>query len=193
MTLSQLWTLISRSDIITWCSSLYQKEFDENFNIVSTVSDSTRHVVIQIIYNNWDSFCEVGVAQPMLDFEFYIDTGNAKAVCSHQPTYSVHETKIITYYITKLENNKWIRDCTGPWGALLLLAAKPHQEFCVHIDNFCWRLRVSYHPLNIVTRSFEFPIPRCPDSIEDLIDSFGGLFFISFNARSRYHQIKVRT
>ena len=33
-------------------------------------------------------------------------------------------------------NNKWIRDCTGPWDALLLLATKPHQESCVHIDNY---------------------------------------------------------
>ena len=35
--------------------------------------------------------------------------------------------KIMMEYITQLENNNWIRDCTGPWGALLLLATKPHQ------------------------------------------------------------------
>ena len=54
-----------------------------------------------------------------------------------------------------------------------------------------WRLCVSYHSLNSVTRSFEFKIPRCFDSIEDRGYSFGDLFFISLYARSGYHQIKV--
>ena len=52
MSLSPSWTPISRSDIIPWCSSLYQKEFDENFNITSIVSDSTFQTIIQIIHNN---------------------------------------------------------------------------------------------------------------------------------------------
>ena len=56
-TLSLSWIPRLRSGIIPWCSSLYQKEFDENFNIVSTVSDSTRQDFIQIIRDNWDSFC----------------------------------------------------------------------------------------------------------------------------------------
>ena len=43
-----------------------------------------------------------------------------------------------------------------------------------------------------VTRSFELPIPRCSDSVEDLGDSYGRLFFISLDARSSYHQILVR-
>ena len=94
--------------------------------------------------------------------------------------------------ISDLEHNNWIRDCTGPWGALLLLAAKPHQESCTNIDEFVWRLCVSYRALNGVTRSFEFPIPRCSDSIEDLGDSYGKLYFISLDARSGYHQIRVR-
>ena len=42
MTISPSWTPIPRSDIIPWCPDLYQKNFDENFNITSTVSDSTR-------------------------------------------------------------------------------------------------------------------------------------------------------
>ena len=43
-----------------------------------------------------------------------------------------------------------------------------------------------------MTRSFEFPIPRCADSIEDFGDFSGRIYFISFNARSGYHQIRVR-
>ena len=160
------WTPRPRSDVIPWNISLFQEELDNNFNIGSTTDESNRNAVIQIIKDNWDSFCEVGAARPMLDFEFCIDTGDAKPTCCRQPKYGVHEGKIMSKQISDLENNNWIRDCTGPWGALLLLAAKPHQESCTNIDEFVWRLCVTYRALNGVTRSFEFPIPRCSDSIE---------------------------
>ena len=64
----------------------------------------------------------------MLDIEFCIDTRSTKAICCCQPKYGVHEANIMSKQISDLEHNKWIRDCTGPWGALLLLAAKPHQN-----------------------------------------------------------------
>ena len=181
------WTQRPRSGVIPWKISLFQQELDDNFNISSMTGDSTRKAVLQIIKDNWDSFCEVGAVWPMLDFEFCINTGNAKAICCHQPKYGVHEEKIMSKQISDLEHNNWIRDCTRPWGALILLAAKPHQESCTNIDQFVWRLCVSYRALNGVTRSFEFPIPRCSDSIEDLGDSYVKLYFISLNARSGYH------
>ena len=111
----------------------------------------------------------------MLDFEFYIDPGNAKATCCRQPKYGVHEGNIMSKQISDLEHNNWIKDCTGPRGALILLTAKPHQESCTNIDQLVWRLCVSYRALNGVTRSFELPIPRYSDSIEDLGDSYGKL------------------
>ena len=36
----------------------------------------------------------------MLEFEFWIDTGNAKTVSYHQLSYGVHEAKIMTEHIT---------------------------------------------------------------------------------------------
>ena len=128
----------------------------------------------------------------MLDSELCINIGNAKAIYYRQPKYAVHESKIMSKLISELENNNWIRDYAGPRGALLLLAAKPHQESCIDVDKFVWRMCVSYIPLNIITRSLEFPIPRCFDSIEDLGDSYRKLFFISFDVRSDYHQVPVR-
>ena len=94
--------------------------------------------------------------------------------------------------ISDLEYNKWIRDFIGPWDTLLLLVAKPHQESCTNIDQFVWRLCVSYRYLNGVTRSFEFLIFRCFNSIEDLGDSYGKFYFIYLDDRSIYHQIRVR-
>ena len=87
-------------------------------------------------------------------------------------------------HISQIDNNNWIGDCVGPPGVLLLLIAKSHQEFCTNIDKCVWRMCVRYRSLNVVTRSFEFPIPRCSDSIEDLEDSYGNLFFISLDTRS---------
>ena len=72
------------------------------------------------------------------------------------------------------------------------MAPKPHQEGCTDINDFVWRLCVSYRPLNGVTKSFEYPIPRCSGSIEDFGDFSGKFYFISLNARSGYHQIRVR-
>ena len=128
----------------------------------------------------------------MIDLAFCIDTRNIKAVCCHQPIYGIYEEKITTEHISQIKNNHWLHDCAGHWGFILLLAAKPHQEPCVDIDKFVWWLFISYRPLNSVTWSFEFPIPCSSDSIEDLGDSYGSLFFISLKFHSGFHQIKVR-
>ena len=98
----------------------------------------------------------------------------------------------MTKIIADLETNKLIRDCEGPWGSLLLLVAKPHQESCTNISAFIWRLCVSYRPLKKITLGFEFSTPRCADRIEDLGDSCGPIFIISLDIRSGYHQIGVR-
>ena len=62
----------------------------------------------------------------MLDFEFCINTGNAKAVCCRQPTYGVHEEHIMTEHIAQLEITNYIRECNRSWCALLLLVTKPY-------------------------------------------------------------------
>ena len=85
----------------------------------------------------------------------------------------------MTAQISQLENNGWIRDCAGPWGDL-------------YINKFVQKLCVSYWSLNGVTRSFEFLIPRCSDSIEDLGYLYGKLFFISLDTCSVYHYIRVQ-
>ena len=143
--------------------------------------------IITIVKDNWDSFCEEGASRPMFDFEFCIDTGNSKPVCYYQSSYSIHERKIMDKHIHILETNDWICDCDDRWGSLMLLAPKPHQKECIDIDDFIWRLCVSYRPLNSVTRSFEFPILRCADSIEDFGDFSGRIYFISLDTRSGYH------
>ncbi|MGH7954887.1 MAG: reverse transcriptase family protein, partial [Gloeomargaritales cyanobacterium] len=85
-----------------------------------------------------------------------------------------------------------IRECAGPWASRIVLAAKPHQEHVSDIDQFVWRMCVSYRGLNSVTCPFEYPITRCAHAIEDFGDAVGPLFFISLDARQGFHQIRVR-
>jgi hypothetical protein len=79
-----------------------------------------------------------------------------------------------------------------PWGSLVVLAPKPHQEEVEKIEDFIWRMCCSYRKVNGLTLPFEYPIPRCEDAIEDFGDSAGKVLFISLDARSGYHQIAVR-
>ena len=181
-----------RSDLIIWDKLIDNAELVRDFHIGQDIDATIRQSIITIIQDNWDSFCERGVSRPMLDFEFCIDTGNSPPVCCRQPVYGFHESKIMNKLIDALENSGLIRDCEGALGSLLLLAAKPHQESCDDINSFIWRLCVSYRALNSITLPFQFPIPRCADSIEDLGDSCGPVYKIFLDARSGYHQIRVR-
>ena len=113
----------------------------------------------------WDSFCKKGARRHILNYEFSIDTGTAKPVCCKKSRYGPHESKIIMEHIKTLLGNDWIERCEGPWGSSIVLSTKPHQEHIKDIDNFVWRICVSYRKLNAITKPFEFPISRCDDAI----------------------------
>ena len=66
--------------------------------------------------------------------------------------------------VGSLDENGVVEEDVVPWGALLLLAAKPHHK------NVPWHkyqlgICVSYQKLNQVTRPFAFPITRCYDAV----------------------------
>ena len=61
-----------------------------------------------------------------------------------------------------------------------------------NINIFILRLYFSYRPLNNITRSFEYLIPCCTDSVENLSDFYDSLSTVSLDSRSGYHQVKVR-
>lgn len=71
--------------------------------------------------------------------------------------------------IRALLDNDWIELCFGPWGSAIVLAAKPHQEHIENIEDFIWRMCVSYRKLNSVTKPFQYPIPRCDDAISIMV------------------------
>ena len=69
-----------------------------------------------------------------------------------------------------LEDQGVITDDFGPYGAMIVLAAKPNQGH-VHWTEYIFRLCVSFWLLNAVTRPFQFPIPRCDDEAEKMGDA----------------------
>ena len=69
--------------------------------------------------------------------------------------------------VESLNENSVVEEDDGPWGALVVLAAKPHQEN-VPWHKYQWGMCVSCHKLNQFTRPFTFPIPRCDDSLQDI-------------------------
>jgi hypothetical protein len=60
----------------------------------------------------------------------------------------------MTRLLSELETKKIIEDDDGPYGAMIVLAAKPNQEH-VHWSEYVFRLCVSYRLLNAITR----PVP----------------------------------
>jgi hypothetical protein len=182
----------TRTDVHLWDSGRDLAEFKKGFRLGQDVDFATRGKIEMMVQKYWDVFYEAGVCKTVLGFEFSIDTGGAQPVCCKKPRYGPHESAIILEQQAVLLANGWIRKCYGPWGSLIVLAPKPHQEEVESIEDFIWRMCVSYRKLNQVTLPFEYPIPRCEDAIDDFGDSAGKLFFISLDARSGYHQLAVR-
>ena len=83
-----------------------------------------------------------GTHRSILGYEFGIDTGGAKPVCCRKPSYGPHESKIIMAQVEQLKNNNWIRKCEGPWGSMVVLAQKPHQEHITDIKEFLAHVRI---------------------------------------------------
>ena len=88
--------------------------------------------------------------------------------------------------VAKLEDNDIIKDGNVTWGALVVLAAKPHQDG-VPWEDFKWMLCVSYRRLNQLTKPFAFPIPRCDDAVEDIDTE--AKYFIVIDLDSGYWQV----
>jgi hypothetical protein len=148
-----------RTDVHLWDRERDLPEFAKNFVIGTDVSPAIRASIVAIIEPHWDCFYGAGVKFPILYFEFAIDTGaSPPPVCCKKPHYGPHESHMIMEQLEVLKANGWIRKCFGPWGSSVVLAAKPHQEHIHSIEDFIWRLCLSYRRLNQVTLPFECPL-----------------------------------
>ena len=88
--------------------------------------------------------------------------------------------------VERLDKNGVVEEDDRPWGALLVLSEKPHQEN-VPWHEYRWRLCVSYRKTNQVTRPFTFPIPLCDDSVQEI--NTEEKYFIAVDMDSGYWQV----
>ena len=120
------WDSGKRTDIIAWDDSKHSAELHKGLHVGSLASAAIRLEIIAIIKRHWDCFCDEGSHRTILGYEFAIDTGDHTPICCKKPTYGFHESKVIMKHVLTLLANVWIRKCGGPWGSLIVLAAKPH-------------------------------------------------------------------
>lgn len=154
-----------RDDII-----LYGPDKEDEYNNSVQWNDcplEARPVLEQIVKEFWDVFDSDGMKRPILGFMAAIDTGNHQPVTCPLPRYGPLESKVMTRLVDALEKNGLIEDDDGPWGALIVLAGKPHQGH-KHWTEYMWRLCVSYRKLNTVTRPFTFLSTRCDMAVIEL-------------------------
>ena len=95
--------------------------------------------------------------------------------------------------VHQLLSNRWSKQCKGPWGSLIVILAKPHQQHVTNINNLIWRICDSYRKLNVVTKPFQYPIPQCDESVTILNFGAHRIWIITLDARHGYHQVAVRT
>ena len=105
MTRSTQWAPGPKTDLIIWDKFLFNADFTNDLIIDESIDPRIRRSAIQIIHNNWDSFCAQGAAQPLFDFEFCLDTGDLKSVCYRKLVYGINERKIMNTHIQILEEN----------------------------------------------------------------------------------------
>ena len=181
-----------RDDIILFDPLVDDAEFNKTFSLDPSIPSELKQHIKSIVIKYWDCFCKRGVHRHILGFEFGIDTGTAEPVSCSNQSYGFHEARIIMEQIVDLLKNDWIEECLGPWASKIVLAPKPHQEHVNDIDDFIWRMCVSYRALNGVTKPFAYPMSRCDDSVAFICGGGRYLYFITVDCRQGYHQITVR-
>ena len=88
--------------------------------------------------------------------------------------------------VERVDENGVVEEYNKPWGALVVLAAKPHQEN-VPWNEYQWMLCVSYQKLNQVNRPFTFPIPLYEDAVQDIDTE--AKYFIALDMDSGYWKL----
>ena len=166
------WIPGHRNDIISYDPSQHDKEYS-TLKINSKLAGALIPTLHNILHQYWDCFAAEGIKRIILGYEFCIDTGDATPVCCKKPNYGANEAAIMMKHIKILLHNDWVEQCEGGWGSICVLAPKPHQEGIDDIDQFVWRMCVSYRGLNKSTNPFEYPIGRWDSAIEDLGDAAG--------------------
>jgi len=138
--------------------------------------------IIPVVHEFADVFPdEVPGLPPNREVEFSIDLVPGTAPVSMAPyCMALAELVELKKQIEELMAKQFIRPCTSPWGAPVLLVKKKDGSS---------RLCVDYRQLNKMTIKNKYPLPR----IDDLMDQLhGSSVFSKIDLRSGYHKILVK-
>jgi hypothetical protein len=115
------------------------------------------------------------------EVEFVIDLLPSTAPILKRPyRMSVEELKELKKQLMELQEARYIRLSSSPWGAPVLFVQKKDGS---------QRMCVDYRSLNDVTIKNKYTLPR----IDDLFDQMRGVrVFSKIDLRSSYHQMKIR-
>jgi len=119
--------LLPRDDVVLFDAKKNTAELEKNL-CLDGCPEELKPEVISLVKEYWDVFCKEGLKNPIRGFSFQIDMGDSPPVCCKTPRYGPHKALTINKLIKQLEAQGLIEDDEGPWGALIVLAAKPHQE-----------------------------------------------------------------
>ena len=119
-------------DDVMWCDvQTNTKESDNNLKLQGFSSD-LQEKVKEVVTEYWDVFFEDGFHRPFRGFSFQIDTGNHTPICCKPPRYGPRESNCMQNLLKRMDENGVVEEDNGPWGSLVVLAAKTHKE------NFSW-------------------------------------------------------
>ena len=146
---------------------MHQKELQKNLHVRPERDSQKCGRVTNVIIKYWDWFYKEGDQQPILEYEFSIDTGTSKPVYCGKPQYRPYESKIVMSQIESLLQNEWIEECGGPWGISIVLAENPHQEHVTNIDDL---YGVCAYPIGSLTRprnllNFQYPVATMQSAV----------------------------
>jgi hypothetical protein len=118
---------------------------------------------------------------PDREVEFVIDLLPGTTLTSKRPyEMFVEELKELKKQLTELQEARYIRPSSSPWGATVLFIQKKDGS---------QRMCVDYRSLNDATVRNKYSLPR----IEDLFDQMrDARVFSKIYLRSGYHQMKIR-
>ena len=68
-----------------------------------------------------------GSRWPIWGFAFQIDTVNQSPICKKTPRYGPCESEGMRNLVGRMDENGVVEEDDVPWGALVVIAAKPHQ------------------------------------------------------------------
>ena len=139
----------------------------------------------KIIHRYRDAFELNNLWLPIRGVLCVIDVCGSKPICCPFSRHGLYELKVINVLVQQLPDLDLIEPSEGPWGLLIVLAAKANQDY-KHWSKYVLRPFVLYHKVNNIVWPFIYATQRCDYAVEDIGIS---KFFITFDLEMSYWQV----